>query len=149
MTIIDETHVLKTEHQEAAENLIDERGSEKTSCELEMLTMEEAQQDEADTGRIVNFTEKQRINGDVAKGVMPSGEADSDMRIIVPVALKSRVIRQTHGREKHCSVAGTKTSLNEECQNRSIRDKIKKRNRREYNRKRKKKKKHRLIAKKT
>jgi len=28
--------------------------------------------------------------------------------------------------------------LNEECQNRSIRDKIKKRNRREYNRKRKK-----------
>jgi len=44
-----------------------------------MLTMKEAQQDKTDTGRIVNFTEKQRINGDVAKGVMPSGETDSDM----------------------------------------------------------------------
>ncbi|KAH0949446.1 hypothetical protein HN011_000297 [Eciton burchellii] len=139
VTIIDETHVLKTEHQDTAENLIDEHGSEKTSCELEMLTMEEAQRDEADTGRIVDFIEKRGINGDVAKGVMPSGETDSDMRIVVPVALKPGVIRQTHGREKHCSVAGTKASLNEECQNRSIRDEIqKKKNRREYNRKRKK-----------
>jgi hypothetical protein len=100
--------------------------------------MEEAQRDEADTGRIVDFTEKQGINGDVAKSVMPSGEADSDIRIVVPVALKPGVIRQTHGRKKHYSVAGTKASLNEECQNRSIRDKIKKKNRREYNRKRKK-----------
>jgi len=88
VTIIDETHVLKTEHQDAAENLIDERGSKKASCELEMLTMEEAQRDEADTGRIVDFIEKRGINGDVAKGIMSSGEADSDMRIVVPVALK-------------------------------------------------------------
>jgi hypothetical protein len=136
VTIINETHVLKTEHQDAAENLIDERGSEKASCEV--LTMEEAQRNEADTGRIVDFTEKRGINGDVAKGVMPSGEADSDMRIVVSVALKSGVIRQTHGREKHCSVAGTKATLNEECQNRSIRDEIRKKNRRGYNRKRKK-----------
>jgi len=138
VTIINETQVLKTEHQDATENLIDERGSEKTSCELEVLTMEEAQRDEADTGRIVDFTKKRGINGDVAKGVMPSEEADSDMRIVVPIALKPRVIRQIDGREKHCSVAGTRASLNEECQNRSIRDEIRKKNRRGYNRKRKK-----------
>ncbi|KAH0944610.1 hypothetical protein HN011_001355, partial [Eciton burchellii] len=78
VTIIDEAYLPNTEHQDAAESLIDERKSEKASY---ALTMEEAQQDEADTGRIVDFTEKRGINGDVAKGVMPSGEADDDMRI--------------------------------------------------------------------
>jgi hypothetical protein len=119
---IDETHVLNTEYQDVTENLVDERKSEKASCELEVLAMEEAQRDEADIERIFDFTEKRRIDEDVAKGVMPSREVDNDMRIVVSVSLKPRVIQQTHEREKHCSVARTGALLDEEYQNPSIRD---------------------------
>jgi len=123
---IDETHVLNTEYRDTTESLVDERKSEKASCELEVLAIEEAQRDEADSERIFDFTEKRGIDGDVAKGVMPSREVDNDMRIVVPVSLKPRIIRQTHEREEHCSVAGTGALLDEECQNPSIRDEIRK-----------------------
>jgi len=39
---MDETHVLNTEYQDATESLVDERKSEKTNCELDVLAMEEA-----------------------------------------------------------------------------------------------------------
>jgi hypothetical protein len=63
---IDKTHVLNTEYRDAeyrdaTESLVDEGKSEKASCELEMLTMEEAQRDEADIERIFDFTEKRSL----------------------------------------------------------------------------------------
>jgi len=71
----------------------------------------EAQRDETDIERIFDLSEKRGIDVDVARGVMPSREIDNDMRIVVPVSLKLRVIRQTHEREKHCSVVETGVSL--------------------------------------
>jgi len=75
---------------------------------------------------------------------MPCREVDNDMRIVVPVvivvSLKPRVIRQTHEREKHCSVAGTGALLDDECQNLSIRDELRKKSRRVSSRKRRKEK---------
>jgi hypothetical protein len=137
---IDETHVLNTEYQDATESLVDKCKSEKASCKLELLAMEEAQRDEADIERIFGLSEKRGIDVDVARGIIPSREVDNDMRIVVPVSLKPRVNRQTHEREKHCSVAGTGALLDEEYQNLSIRHEIRKKSRRGSSRKRRKEK---------
>jgi len=137
---LDETHVLNTEYRDATESLVDERKSERASYELEMLSMEEAQQDDADIERIFNLTEERENDECVARGDISSKEIDNNMRIVVPVSLKFRVIRQTHEREKHCSVAETGTLLDEECQNPSIKDEIRKESRRGSSRKRKKEK---------
>ncbi|KAH0944530.1 hypothetical protein HN011_003262, partial [Eciton burchellii] len=120
---MDGTHVLNTEYQDATESLVDERKSEKVSC---VLAMEKAQRDETDIERIFDLREKRGIDVGIERGVMPSREVDNDMRIVVPVSLKPRVIRQTHERQKHCSVARTGAIWDEECQNPSIRDEIRK-----------------------
>jgi len=91
---MDGTHVLNTEYQDATESLVDERKSEKASCVLEVLAMKEAQRDETDIERIFDLREKRGIDVGIERGVMPSREVDNDMRIVVPVSLKPRVIRQ-------------------------------------------------------
>ncbi|KAH0948747.1 hypothetical protein HN011_000990 [Eciton burchellii] len=67
-------------------------------------------------------------------------EVDNDLRIVLPILLKPRVIRQGHEREEHFSVVGIGVLLDEGCRNSSIRDEIQKESRRGFSRKRKKKK---------
>jgi hypothetical protein len=67
---IDETHVLNIEYQDATESLVNERKSEKASCELEVLAVKETQRDEADNERIFDLTEKRGIDVDVARVII-------------------------------------------------------------------------------
>jgi hypothetical protein len=108
---------------------------------MKVLTIENAQQDNGNIKRIFYLAEAREIDGCVVRGGIPFRKVDNDLRIVVSVSLKPRLIRQAYRREKHFSVAiiGTLLDKKSNTRNPSLRNKIRKESRRRFSRKRKRK----------
>jgi hypothetical protein len=72
--------------------------------------MEKAQREDADIKKIIDLAEERKIDGYIIRGGVLFKEIDGDVRIVVPVSLRSQVIRQAHERG-YFSVAKTEALL--------------------------------------
>jgi hypothetical protein len=69
---VDVTHVLNAEHRDTTESLINECKSEKrTNYELELLTIEKAQQNDVNIKKIFYFAKAREIDVYVARSGIP------------------------------------------------------------------------------
>lgn len=72
--------------------------------------LEKAQQDDVDVKRIFDLVKKRKIDGYVVRGNVLFKEVDDNLRIVIPVSLRSQIIRQAHERG-HFSIAKTEALL--------------------------------------
>jgi hypothetical protein len=75
--------------------------------------MEKTQREDIDIKKIIDLAEERKIDGYIIRGGVLFKEIDGDVRIVVPVSLRSQVIRQEHERG-HFSVAKTEALLSQD-----------------------------------
>jgi len=75
--------------------------------------MEKAQREDADVKKIIDLAEARKINGYIMRGGVLFKEIDGDLRIVVPISLRSQVVRQAHERG-HFFVAKTEALLSQD-----------------------------------
>jgi hypothetical protein len=63
-----------------------------------LARIEKAQRVDADVRRVIDLTEVRKIDGYVIRGGILFKEIDGDLRIVVPISLRSQVVRQAHER---------------------------------------------------
>jgi len=75
--------------------------------------IEKAQREDADVKKIIDLAKARKIDRYIIRGGVLFKEIDGDLRIVVPVSLKSQVVQQTHERG-HFSVAKTEALLSQD-----------------------------------